>query len=93
MSIRVRVLLLSNFREIVGKREIVEEVNSNLTLGHVLDQLGKKYGRDFKQLVDPKTRTVPSEFIVSINGRVVRDTKVRLNNDDILMLTIQAGGG
>ena len=93
MSIRVRVVLLANFREIVGKREIFEEVNSNSTLRYILDKLAMKYERDFKQIVDPKTGVISSEFLVSINGRILRDTNVKLNNDDVLLLTIPAGGG
>ena len=93
MSVRVRVLLHANFREIVGKREIVEEIDSNSTLKHVLDKLAKKYGRDFKQIVDPKKGVISLEFLVSVNGRIARDTNIRLNNDDILMITIPAGGG
>jgi len=82
-----------DFREIVGKREIVEETDSNSTLRHILDKLAKKYGRDFKQIIDPRTGVVSLEFLVSINGRIVRNTNVKLNNDDILMITIPAGGG
>jgi len=93
MGIRVKVVLLASFRQIVGKREIVEEINSSSTLGHILDKLAKNYGKDFKQIVDPKTGVISSEFIVSINGRITRDTNVKLNNDDVLVLTIPAGGG
>lgn len=93
MNIKVRLVLLANFKEIVGKKEIVEEIGSNATLRHVLDILAEKYDKDFKQIVDPTTGIVSSEFIVSINGKIVRDTNVKLNNDDILMLTIPAGGG
>ena len=83
----------ANFREVVGKREIVEEIDSNSTLKHVLDKLAKKYGGDFKQIVDPKKEVISLEFLVSVNGRIARDTNIRLNNDDILMITIPAGGG
>jgi len=93
MSIRVRLVLCADFREIVGKREIVEEINPNSTLRHLLDKLAGKYGRDFKQIVDPRTGVISLEFLVSINGRIVRDTNVKLNNDNILMITIPAGGG
>ncbi len=48
MSIRVRLVLCADFREIVGKREIVKEINPNSTLKHILDKLANKYGRDFK---------------------------------------------
>jgi len=84
MSARVRLILCADFRKTVRKREIVQEINSNSTLRHVLDKLAKKYGRDFKQIVDPGTGAISLEFLVSINGRIVRDTNVKLNSDDIL---------
>jgi len=93
MSIRIRLVLCADFREIVGKRQIVEEINANSTLKHVLDMLAKKYRKEFEQVVDPRTGIISLEFLVSINGRVIRDTNVKLNNDDILMITIPTGGG
>lgn len=93
MSIRIRVLLHANFREIVGKREIAEEIDSDSRLRHILEKLAKKYGRDFKQIVDTRMGVISSEFLVSINGRNVRDPNIRLNNGDIIMITIPAGGG
>jgi len=93
MSIRIRVLLHANFREIVGKREITEEIDSNSRLRHILEKLAKKYGRDFKQIVEPNMGVISSEFLVSINGRNIRDSNIRLNNGDIIMITIPAGGG
>lgn len=93
MSISVRVLLHANFREIVGKREIVEEINSKSTLKHILDKLAEKYGGDFKQIIDQRKGIVSIEFLVSVNGRIVRDANIKLNNDDILVITIPAGGG
>jgi MoaD family protein len=93
MSIRVRVLLHANLREIVGKREVVEETNSNSTLRDILDKLAQRYGRDFKQIVDPGTGAISLEFLVSINGRIMRDANVKLNNDDVLILSIPIGGG
>jgi len=93
MSVRVRVLLHANFRETVGKREIIEEINSNSTLRDILDKLAQRYGRDFKQIVDPGTGAISLEFLVSINGRIMRDANVKLNNDDVLILSIPVGGG
>ncbi|UCF59376.1 MAG: MoaD/ThiS family protein [Candidatus Bathyarchaeota archaeon] len=93
MSIRVRVLLHANLREIVGKREVIEEISSNSTLRDILDKLAQRYGRDFKQIVDPGTGAISLEFLVSINGRIIRDANVKLNNDDVLILSIPIGGG
>jgi len=93
MSIRVRVVLLANFREIVGKREIVEEIDSNSTLKHILDKLAQRYGGDFEQIIDTKKGLISLEFLVSINGRIARDGNVKLNNNDVLILSIPVGGG
>jgi len=93
MGIQVRVVFLANFREIVGKREIVEELTPNSTLKYILDKLAMEYGKDFNLIVDSKTGVVSSEFIVSINGRITRDINAKLNNDDVIILTIPAGGG
>jgi len=93
MSVRVRVLLHADFREIVGKREMIEEINSNSTLSDILDKLAQRYGKDFKQIVDPGTEAISLEFLVSINGRIMRDANVKLNNDDVLILSIPVGGG
>jgi molybdopterin converting factor small subunit len=51
MRAHVKVLLYANFREMVGKREIVEEINLNSTLRQILDKLATNYGRDFQQLI------------------------------------------
>jgi MoaD family protein len=93
MSIRVRVVLLASLREIVGKREIVEEVDSKSTVRHVLERLAQRYGRDFRQIMDTRKSSISLEFLVSINGQVIRDANAKLNNNDVLMLSIPVGGG
>lgn len=93
MSHHVKVLLQANFREIVGKREIVEKIDSDSTLKNILDGLAETYKKEFQQLIDPKTGSISLEFLVSINGRIARDTNTKLNNGDIVMITIPAGGG
>ncbi len=87
------MLLQANFREIVGKREIIEAINTGSTLKNILDKLAKEYHKDFQQLNDLKTGSIPLEFLVSINGRITRDINTELNNGDIVMIGITAGGG
>jgi MoaD family protein len=89
----VRVLLQADFREIVGKREIVEKIDSDSTLKNILDKLAETYGKDFHQLVDSETDSISLEFLVSVNGRIARDTNTKLNSGDIVVITIPAGGG
>lgn len=93
MNAKVKVVLLASFREIAGEKEVVKEIKAGLTLGHVLDELAKRYGRDFEQVVDRKAGTVSPEFLVSINGRIVRDVDVKLNDGDVIILTVPASGG
>ena len=93
MSIRVRVVLLASLREIVGKREIVEEVDSKSTVKHVLERLAQRYGRDFQQIMDTRKSSISLGFLVSINGQVTRDANAKLNNNDVLMLSIPVGAG
>lgn len=89
----MRVLLQANFREIAGKREIVEKINTDTTLKKILDKLAQKYRNDFQQLIDFKTGSISLEFLVSVNGRITRDIDTKLNSDDIVMIAIPAGGG
>lgn len=93
MSIRVRVVLLASLREIAGKREIVEEVDPKSTVRHVLERLTQRYGRDFRQIMGTEKSLISLEFLVSINGQVTRDANAKLNNNDVLMLSIPVGGG
>lgn len=93
MGPQVKVILLASFREIVGKKEIFKEISPNSTLRDVLDELAKKYGKDFKQIINPEKGVISPEFIVSINGQIARNPNTKLNNDDILVITIPVGGG
>ena len=79
---------LNSIRDIDG-----ENLCARATLKHILDKLAKKYGGDFKQIIDQRKGIVSLEFLVSANGRIVRDANIKLNNDDILVITIPAGGG
>jgi len=93
MSAHVTVLLHAMFKEIAGKREITQELNKGSTLRAVLDELAQKYGKDFKQILDPKTGYVGADTLVMINGQSVRKTDVQLKDGDIIMISVPIGGG
>ncbi len=93
MGGHVKVLLGATFREIAGQKEILEKVISNLTLGDILKSLAKRYGRAFNEIVDSKTGQISLESWVMVNGKSVRRTDTKLKGNDVVMITIPAGGG
>lgn len=93
MAGHVKVLLGATFREIAGQREILEEVVSRITLEDILTTLAKKYGKDFNEIIDSKTGQISLETWVMVNGKSVRRTDIELKGDDVVMITVLAGGG
>ena len=89
----VKILLYATFREITGKKEIMEEINSNHTLVDILTKLAKQYGKDFNKIIDPKTGQINIDTLVMINGRSIRKTDTKLKPNDTIMVTVPVGGG
>ena len=93
MADYVKLLLVATFREITQQREILEEVSSGITLGHILTILAERYGRDFNAIVDSKTGQISPETWVMVNGKSVRRTDIELRKNDVVTITIPVGGG
>ena len=93
MTVQVRVLLHAMFREAAGKGEITHELDSNSTLRVLLDDLARSYGKDFKQILNPKTGLVEVDALVMLNGQSVRKPDVQLKDGDVVMITVPIGGG
>jgi MoaD family protein len=93
MADHVKIIFGGIYREIAGKREILGEVSSGTTLRDVLTTLAKRYGRNFDEIVHPKTGRINVETWVMVNGRSVRKTDIKLEGDDVVMITVPAGGG
>lgn len=93
MTVQVRVLFHAMFKEIAGTREITQELNTDSTLGEVLEELARKYGKDFKTVVDPKTGQISNETLVMLNGQSVRKVDVQLKDRDVIMISVPVGGG
>lgn len=81
------------FKEIAGRKEIVQDIYPETTLGDVLNGLAKKYNKDFKETIDEKTRQVDVNTLVMLNGRNIRDTDVKLKDNDLIIITVPVGGG
>lgn len=93
MTGHVKVLLAAMFREIAKQREVLQEVNSGTTLGDILTALAERYGKDFNEIIDSETGQISLETWVMVNGKSVRRTKIELRENDIVVITIPAGGG
>ena len=93
MPTQVTVKFQAMYREIVGKREIVQTMNSNSTLGDLLNTLAKNYGKDFNEIIDQKTGEIVLDTWIMLNGRSVRKTDTKLNDNDMVYIGIPMGGG
>ncbi|UCE95650.1 MAG: MoaD family protein [Candidatus Bathyarchaeota archaeon] len=89
----VKIQFFAIFREIVGKREIMQDIYSGTTLGEILKMLAKRYGEDFNETIDDKTGKIDVNTLVMLNGRNIRDIDVKLRSDDLIIITVPMGGG
>jgi MoaD family protein len=89
----IKILFHAMFREIAGKKEVIEEINPKYTLADILSKLAKQYGKDFNKIVDRKTGQVGTDTLVMINGQSIRKTDIKLKDNDIIMITVPVGGG
>lgn len=81
------------FKEAVGKKEILQDIHPETTLGDILNVLANRYDKDFKETIDENTGQVDVNTLVMLNGRNIRDTSVKLKDKDLVIITIPAGGG
>ena len=93
MTAHVKVLLQAMFKDIAGRREITQELNADATLRAVLDELARKYGKDFKEILNPKTGQIGVDTLVMLNGQGVKKTNMQLKDGDIIMISVPIGGG
>jgi MoaD family protein len=93
MTAQVKILFRAMFKEAAGKGEIVHELGSGSTLKLVLDELARRYGKDFKQILNPKTGLVETDALVMLNGQSMRKPDVQLKDGDVIMITVPIGGG
>jgi len=55
--------------------------------------LARKYGKDFEETVDKKTGQIDINTLVMLNGQNVRDTNLKLKDNDLIIITVPVGGG
>ena len=93
MTTKVRVLLHAMFKETAGKGEITHELRSSSTVRTLLTELARKYGKDFKRILNEKTGLIETDTLVMLNGQSIRKPDVQLKDGDVVMITVPIGGG
>ena len=93
MNGQVKVLLHAMFRQTVGKGEVFHELGQGSTLKMLLDELARRYDKDFKQIMNPTTGLIETDTLVMVNGQSIRKPDVQLKDGDVVMITVPIGGG
>jgi MoaD family protein len=90
----MKIKLFSNLRDIVGKDEIVIEVESSLHLQELLSTIFSSYGEMAKRYIFKPSGQIADHLLISINGNAISNVQdVCLKNDDnITILPVLAGG-
>lgn len=99
IAVRVSVRFFTSLRELTGKREETLEFSGKerVTVGLVLERLGKRYGKDFVDYVfDQKTGEVKGFLQFLVNGRsasTLSGLDTPLRDGDVLAIIPPVGGG
>jgi molybdopterin synthase sulfur carrier subunit len=93
---KVTVKFFTTLREITDKREEEIKSSKDLTVGELLEQLSKKYGRRFMDYVYDKKGNVQSYLQFLVNGRSITTRegfKTKLKEGDRVAIIPPVGGG
>jgi len=93
---KVTVKFFTTLREITDKREEEIKSSNDLTVGELLEQLSKKYGRRFMDYVYDKKGNVQSYLQFLVNGRSITTRegfKTKLKEGDRVAIIPPVGGG
>lgn len=93
---KVTVKFFTTLREITDKREEEIKSSKDLTVGELLEQLSKKYGRRFMDYVYDKKGNLQSYLQFLVNGRSIttrEDLKTKLKEGDRVAIIPPVGGG
>jgi molybdopterin synthase sulfur carrier subunit len=93
---KVTVKFFTTLREITDKREEEIKSSKDLTVGELLEQLSKKYGRKFMDYVYDKKGNVQSYLQFLVNGRSITTRegfKTKLKEGDRVAIIPPVGGG
>jgi len=93
---RIRVMLkyAGVVYEITGKASEEIEVDDKISLLDILRILALKYGVRFKEEVfNYETGTPAPQILILLNGRLVQDYSIKVNDRDFISIIPVASGG
>lgn len=96
MTLKVRVKFFTTLREITGKKEDEIEFSRALTIGLLMKQLSKKYGKEFNDYVYDELGNVHGHLHFLVNGKSIaglNDLKTKLKDGDQVAILPPVGGG
>jgi len=96
LTIKVAVRLFTTLREIIGKKEELLEFSKPVNVQAVLEQLSKKYGKDFDDYMFDELGDVRGHLQILVNGKSIstmRGLKTQLNDADQVAILPPVGGG
>ena len=96
MKFKVTVKFFTTLREITGKKEEQIEFFKTATVESLLEQLSKKYGKEFNDYVYDELGNVHGHLHFLINGKSItalREFKIRLKEGDQVAILPPVGGG
>jgi len=96
LTLKVTVRFFTTLREITGKKEEQIELSRPTTVGSLLKQLSKKYGKDYDDYVFDELGDVRGHLQILVNGQSItalRGLKTQLKDGDQVAVLPPVGGG
>jgi len=92
----VKVKTFANLRDLVGKPEIEYEIGDGATLGTLLDDMCRKYGKAFEHQIKDRNTGAVVPFLLLINDKTFRsvvDLSTPLGVGDTVTIMLPFDGG
>ena len=96
MTLKVTVRFFTTLREITAKKEDQIDLPHPTTVGSLLKQLSKKYGKDYDDYVFDELGDVRGHLQILVNGQSItalRGLRTQLKDGDQVAVLPPVGGG
>ncbi len=93
---KLKIKTFATLRDIVGKPEIEHETKEDATLGYLLDDLCRAYGKAFERQIKDRTTGAIVPFLMLVNDKTCRsvaDLSTPLRAGDTVTIMLPFDGG